>query len=171
MKSLHQVNFNCISLVKSYKYFKPTYSPLFLDIPIVYASLLHAYKNGDEASIRSILFDLYNMPHLQLNMTNLSYELLKEILLDSLLFSVNDEDMVCVVLCPETLGHLLNLASNIEQTESTRSGNYSLIYNQVLLRTLQLLNLKYFSSKYQNKQALLEHMYIKTVFHLFLTIL
>ncbi|XP_023328853.1 uncharacterized protein LOC111701685 isoform X3 [Eurytemora carolleeae] len=81
-------------------------------------------KNGEK---NKSLYSLH--AKLLLNLENLNLKDLRILLIESSLFRIDEKDMVSILFTPESGRSLLKLATNVEQTSSSRLGNYSLINN------------------------------------------
>jgi len=81
-------------------------------------------KNGEK---NKSLYSLH--AKLLLNLENLNHKDLRILLIESSLFCIDEKDMVSILFTPESGRSLLKLATNVEQTSSSRLGNYSLINN------------------------------------------
>ena len=79
-------------------------------------------KNGEKS-----LYSLH--AKLLLNLENLNLKDLRILLIESSLFCIDEKDIVSILFTPQSGRSLLKLATNIEQTTSSRLGNYSLINN------------------------------------------
>lgn len=96
-------------------------STFFVILVRIYRSLMK--KSEKNKSLYSLHAKLL------LNLENLNLKDLRILLIESSLFRIDEKDMVSILFTPESGRSLLKLATNVEQTSSSRLGNYSLINN------------------------------------------